>query len=332
MRGEARHFNHPSHGETANVQGSSQPRACRLGGNGDDLCERELFSICLQKTGQPYTPPMAAQEEIAFGSVPMTGKPQADGWRLGLLTYLWFPLAYLIFGVVGLLSSLLGLGLAWVLPPRLGQPLGQRMIQRLFAFFVWYLQRTGLACFDFHDLTSLRDWRGGILVANHPCLVDVVFLISRLPRVFCLMKTGVLSNLVLCGTARLAGYVDNQSGRGTVMQCTTRLRAGDTLVIFPEGTRTVAPRVNPFKLGFALISQLSGAPVQTILIESNSPFLGKHWPFLKPPSSFPLRYSLKLGQRFCSPPEATAKEFGRVVENYFRATLPSAANPKDWKP
>jgi len=272
---------------------------------------------------------MAPQGKTAFERVPLTGKPQAEGWRLGLLTFLWFPLAYLIFGVVGLLASLVGLALHWVLPARLGHPLGQRLIQRLFAFFVGYLRWTGLACFDFRGLASLRDWRGGIIVANHPCLLDVVFLVSQLPRVFCLMKAAVLSNLVLCGTARLAGYVVNHSARGIVTHCAARVRAGDTLLIFPEGTRTVEAVVNPFKLGFALVAQLSAAPVQTVFIESNSPFLGKSWPFHKPPASFPLRYSFKLGERFAPPLEGGAKDFGRTVEDYFRTSLSPRAKPGD---
>lgn len=271
---------------------------------------------------------MATREETIQRAAPLPAKPQTAGWRLGILSFFWFPLAYLIFAVVGLLASLLGLVLAWVLPTEVGRPLGQRLIQKLFAFFVWYLSATGLVKIDFHDLGTLRDWRGGIIAANHPCLLDVVFLVSHLSRVFCLMKEGILSNLVLCGTARLAGYVDNRSGSSMVRQCAARLRAGDTLVIFPEGTRTVSTGVNPLKLGFALVAQISGAPVQTVLIESDSPFLGKNWPFLKPPASFPLRYSIKLGRRFHPLPKTDARGFGLEVEAYFRDSLAPAATPK----
>lgn len=264
---------------------------------------------------------MTEERKNKFDSVSLTGEPRVRGWRLGLMRCLWFPLAYGIFAILGIMSSLAGQLLAVVLPSRLGRPLGQRLIQRLFGFFVWYLQRTGLACFDFHDLASLHDWRGGIVAANHPCLLDVVFIISRLPRVFCLMKTDILANLVLCGTARLAGYVDNRSACRMVAECAARLRQGETLVVFPEGTRTISDCVNPLKMGFALVSVLAAAPVQTILIETNSPFLGKRWPFLQPPAEFPLRYSLKLGRRFCPQPGVDAKEFGRIVEAYFHEHL-----------
>jgi len=256
-----------------------------------------------------------------LGPAPLEDAPRRGVWRRVVVTCLWFPLAYLIFAVVGVITSVGALVLASVLPARLGRPLGQNLIHRLFAFFVWYLRVTGLAQFDFHQLESLPDWRGGIIAANHPCLLDVVFLVSRLPRVFCLMKASVLSNVVLCGTARLAGYVDNHSARGMVRQCVARIRAGETLVIFPEGTRTVARGVNDFKLGFALVAKLAAAPVQTVFIEPDSGFLGKRWPFLKPPQSFPVRYNIRLGERFQPSAGTDAKALGREIEEYFRVAL-----------
>lgn len=235
--------------------------------------------------------------------------------------WVWFPTAYLIFGVVGVLTSIVCFLLSLVLPGQWGRPLGQLCIQKLFAFFVWYLQRTGLACCDFHDLADLGSLRGAIIAVNHPSLLDAVFVVSRLPRVVCLMKAGILSNLALCGTASLAGYIDNHSGKRMVEQSAARILRGDTLVIFPEGTRTVSPGVNPFKMGFALIAKLARAPVQTVFLRANSAFLGKHWPLFKPPEQFPLRYSLELGKRFVPQDDTDAKEFGAEIENYFRDAL-----------
>lgn len=265
---------------------------------------------------------MAAREEIEFEALSIAIEEPYGRARQLALRMFCFPVAYLLFGVVGTITSLGCWILALVLPAKVGRPLGQQLIQRLFAFFLWYLEQTGLAQFDFHDLAKMRDWRGGIIVANHPCLIDAVLLISRLPRVFCLMKQDVLSNLVLCGTARLAGYVDNHSAKQMVKTCAARIQEGETLVIFPEGTRTVRPAVNSFKMGFALVAQFAQAPIQTVFIETSSPYLGKHWPFLKPPPLFPLRYSLKLGQCFHPHEGSGPKSTGKLVEDYYVANLP----------
>lgn len=264
---------------------------------------------------------MAAPEEVNFEAMSSERGSAEDRVRQAFIRLVWFPIAYLIFGVVGLLTSGVGLLLSFLLPAKLGRPLGQKLIHGLFAFFVWFLGQTGIAECQFEGLAELRNWRGGIIIANHPCLIDVVLMVSQLPRVFCLMKQGLVSNIVLCGTARLAGYVDNHSAKVMVRSCAAKLQAGETLLIFPEGTRTVNPGVNSFKMGFALLAKRASAPVQAVFISTDSPFLGKHWFLLKPPARFPVKYSLKLGQLFPAPAGMDPKTFGNLVEDYYRASL-----------
>jgi 1-acyl-sn-glycerol-3-phosphate acyltransferase len=75
------------------------------------------------------------------------------------------------------------------------------------------------------------------------------------------------------------------------------LRAGNQLLMFPEGTRTRKKSSCRFKGGYALIAKTAGVPVQTVFIETNSKFLGKGWPLYRKPA-FPLIYRVRLGQRF----------------------------------
>ena len=72
------------------------------------------------------------------------------------------------------------------------------------------------------------------------------------------------------------------------------VRAGNQLLVFPEGTRTRQHRRYGFKGGFALIAKSAGVPVQTVFIETNSRFLGKGWPLFRKPV-FPLVYRVRLG-------------------------------------
>jgi 1-acyl-sn-glycerol-3-phosphate acyltransferase len=89
-------------------------------------------------------------------------------------------------------------------------------------------------------------------------------------------------------------------------------------LIFPEGTRTVQKPINDLKGAIALIAKKSEAPVQTIFIESNTEFLGKHWPPLQKPI-FPLHYRVRLGKRFtCG---ADHKAFLADLESYFRSEM-----------
>jgi 1-acyl-sn-glycerol-3-phosphate acyltransferase len=98
------------------------------------------------------------------------------------------------------------------------------------------------------------------------------------------------------------------------------IRAGSQLLVFPEGTRTVAGPVNPFKGGFALIAKHAGVPVQTVFIETNSRYLGKGWPVHRMPR-LPLYYRVRLGPRFTV--DRDVKAFNAELEGFFREQLGS---------
>jgi len=58
--------------------------------------------------------------------------------------------------------------------------------------------------------------------------------------------------------------------------------------------------------------------VQTLLIETDSPFLGKGWPlWLRP--ALPITYRVRLGRRFEPPHDVAA--FVAELERYFRQEL-----------
>jgi 1-acyl-sn-glycerol-3-phosphate acyltransferase len=132
------------------------------------------------------------------------------------------------------------------------------------------------------------------------------------------MKAAIWDNLFLGGGARLSGHIRNDAPINLVRLSTRELRAGNQLLVFPEGTRTRAAPVNAFKGGFALMAKKSGAAVQTIFIETNSAFLCKGWPLLKKPD-FPLFYRARLGMRFSG--ESDVKAFVLKLENYYRRAL-----------
>ncbi len=88
--------------------------------------------------------------------------------------------------------------------------------------------------------------------------------------------------------------------------------------MFPEGTRTTRQPINALKGSIALIAMQAQVPVQTVLIETNSPYLSKGWSLFRKPV-MPVRYKIRLGKRF-DPPENT-HQFMTELEDYFIQTL-----------
>ena len=232
--------------------------------------------------------------------------------------YLILYLGLLYFAVVGVAFTALCAVLYLVLPHKAGVWFGRNAIGLLFRSYLAMLRATGLMKLDLTALDSLRGESGLIVAPNHPCLLDAVFVISRLPNIACIMKAEIRDSIVLGGGARLAGYIRNDTAGNMVREAARELRAGQQLLVFPEGTRTRKGPVNRFKGGFALIAKQSGTPLQTVFIETNSPFLSKGWPILKKPE-LPLIYRARLGKRF--EVSGNVKSFVSELEAYYRQEL-----------
>jgi 1-acyl-sn-glycerol-3-phosphate acyltransferase len=163
---------------------------------------------------------------------------------------------------------------------------------------------------------------GVIFVANHPTMLDALLLVARLPRSACIMKADLMGNIFLGAGARLARYISNKSARTMVRLAVNDLRNGGQLVIFPEGTRTVTPPLNPFRPGTTLIAKLAQAPIQTVFIDTDSPYLAKGWPLWRVPP-LPIVFTLRIGKRFS--PTQDSDVLQAELEQYFRQNLEQRA-------
>jgi 1-acyl-sn-glycerol-3-phosphate acyltransferase len=107
-----------------------------------------------------------------------------------------------------------------------------------------------------------------------------------------------------------------------INQAVNALNRGSFLLLFPEGTRTVTPPVNICKPSTGLIAKRARVAVQTLLIETNSAFLGKDWPLSRRPD-MPMIYRIRLGKRFPAP-SGDVSEFVASIESYLRDELQRA--------
>ena len=212
----------------------------------------------------------------------------------------------------------------WVVAVPLRGERRKRMCQRVVHWGVaaWegIMEAIGVFHVDFPEIETLRELRGTIIAPSHPSLIDAPHFLARMPRLTCLMKKSVLRNPFMGSSSRLAGYLPNDHGREFIRLGRDALRAGENLLIFPEGTRTVEAPVNPFKMGFALMATLAEAPIQTVFVEMAYPYLGKRWKLTRSPV-FPVRISVRLGRKFQPRAGHGARELGEEVERYFREEM-----------
>jgi 1-acyl-sn-glycerol-3-phosphate acyltransferase len=197
---------------------------------------------------------------------------------------------------------------------------GQRLIRGLFKGWLQVSSRLGIFDISFPDADKLRNLRATVLAPNHPSLIDAVILLSIVPNTVCIMRASLIESPFLGGAARLAGFVPNDKGPALIRDGLDKIRAGENLLIFPEGTRTVGQAINTFKHGFALIAKKTDAPIQTVFIEREGRYLSKGialLSFARPP----FRFRLHLGELFRAAPDESAQQLSARLERYFREHL-----------
>lgn len=235
-------------------------------------------------------------------------------------------LFYLMLLWLGAMLLLANIGLLPLLaaPRALREPLVQRSISGLFRLFLGGASRCGLMRLDLRALDALNEQPKMLMVANHPSMIDVFLVVSRVRRAVCIMKASIATNLFFGLGAYLAGYVSNRQPDTLLRSATLAVERGAQLLVFPEGTRSTRQPVNEFKPGFALVARRSGAPMRTILIRSNSPYLAKGWTLWRPPS-FPLVYQATLGQQFT--PLANSNDTAKTLQAYFEQAMTTSIDP-----
>lgn len=192
-------------------------------------------------------------------------------WRV-LATGLCFS----VFGIGGLVLRVLVFPLLYLLfwQPKARVNAARAVVRHTFLWFIGLMRLCGVLRYEVIGREKLA--RGGLLIlANHPTLIDTVFLMAFVRRADCIVKHHLWHNPFTRGPVRAAGYIHNEQGDELVADCIASLQAGNNLIIFPEGTRTPAGAPVSLKRGAANIAVRGSRNVTPVLIQCQPPTLGK---------------------------------------------------------
>ena len=114
-----------------------------------------------------------------------------------------------------------------------------------------------------------------VFASNHESALDIWVLFALLPRSFRFVAKQELFELPVFGAyMRLGGHVpvDRRNHTRAVQslrQAGETVRAGTSLVVFPEGTRARDGRVHPFKKGPFVVAKEADVPVVPVAISGS---------------------------------------------------------------
>ncbi|MEP6608059.1 MAG: lysophospholipid acyltransferase family protein [Burkholderiaceae bacterium] len=116
---------------------------------------------------------------------------------------------------------------------------------------------------------------GSLIVANHPSLIDALILLGHVKGVAVVAKRSLQVNPFTSGGIRGADYVVNADAPSLVSECQARIANGETLILFPECTRTADDGVIRLQRGAAHIAVRSGCLMVPVTIDFSEPLLTK---------------------------------------------------------
>ena len=196
------------------------------------------------------------------------------------VNYYWRIVAtgfsFLLFGAGGLVLSIAFFPLLYlvIFKRAVRVRVSRQVIRWAFRSFVGIMRGLGVLRYDISGVERLER-QGLLILANHPTLIDTIFLMAFVKQADCIVKGQLWRNPITRGPVRAANYISNDDSVALLSDCITTLQAGSNLIIFPEGTRTAADGHINLKRGAANVAVRSTTNVTPVVIHCNPPTLHK---------------------------------------------------------
>jgi len=164
------------------------------------------------------------------------------------------------------------LGSLWGVVLRLLDPTGDRVLDLARAWSGWVTSFAGVTIVV-DNRAKLVPEQPYVFMANHASSLDIWAMFIVVPRRIRMIAKKQLGRIPLLGWVMWAGrfiFIDRQNGvaaRRSIDLAGQRIHNGDSVVIFPEGTRTRDGTLGPFKKGGFHLAVKAGVPIVPVALK-----------------------------------------------------------------
>jgi 1-acyl-sn-glycerol-3-phosphate acyltransferase len=220
-----------------------------------------------------------------------TTRGEAWCWR-----FVVTALSFLLFSVGAVVVGFLLMPLVHILPAaRERKRARARGVMRVsLRLFVALMAGLGGMTYEFRGRQRLGR-PGQLIIANHPSLIDVVFLLAFVRGTGCVVKQGLWRSPLTRGAVTLAEFITNDPTAAMIEAASEGLRGAQTVIMFPEGTRTVPGQSFVFHRGAANVALRAAVVVTPVYIRVQPTTLTKAEPWYRIPPRRP-HFSLIVGE------------------------------------
>ncbi|NHO64909.1 1-acyl-sn-glycerol-3-phosphate acyltransferase [Aestuariicella hydrocarbonica] len=236
--------------------------------------------------------------------------------------------SFLMFGLGGVVLTLLALPAFYLMPgsAQLKERRAKALIHYAFRGFMEMMRGLGILTYTVAQQEALNR-PGQLIIANHPTLIDIVFLIAFIKQADCVVKSSLLRNPFTRGPISVANYIANDSSEAVIELAKHSFQRGNSVIVFPEGTRTTQGQDLKMQRGAANIALRCDCQVRPVIIRCEPSTLTKELKWYQIPDR-PFHISLQpqpvmaldeLQQEQI--PTVAARQLTRYFEHYFTQEL-----------
>jgi 1-acyl-sn-glycerol-3-phosphate acyltransferase len=128
---------------------------------------------------------------------------------------------------------------------------------------------------------KLKKNKAYVIISNHQSMLDVMILNRLCHKLRWISKIENYRVPVIGWYLRMAKYITidrgNKDSKAVMMrESAETLRKGISIMIFPEGTRSLNGEIGPFKLGAFELAMMTDKPVLPVVLDGTGDVLPKH--------------------------------------------------------
>ena len=132
-----------------------------------------------------------------------------------------------------------------------------------------------------NGLSNVDPSKSYIYMCNHQSNFDIPVLLGCLPVQFRWLAKAELFKIPIFGRGmRSAGYIsidrfNRESAFESISEAAERIKGGVSVMIFPEGTRSIDGKIRPFKKGGFVLAVDAGVPIIPVVLHGTRAIMPK---------------------------------------------------------
>ncbi|MEO7176791.1 MAG: 1-acyl-sn-glycerol-3-phosphate acyltransferase [Saprospiraceae bacterium] len=222
-----------------------------------------LCVLFMSQTIEPFLFKKFISDRAKKGYAPYTLK----GFVITFYTYTLFIVGSLILTLIGFVLLLIPIRKKEI------KLFFHKLIQNYTKALLWL----GIsASFKFHNKTDSTFNSSGVVIANHSSFMDILLSLIMSPRLILMTNKWVWNSPIFGGLVRLADFYPVMSGaESSTQELADRAQEGYSIVVFPEGTRSVDGKIKRFHKGAFYLADALQIPIRPLMIHGASDMIRK---------------------------------------------------------